>query len=133
MHCLTSRPGRNIPFNRTHGFANGPVKAVADARVEEPDGAAIAAQDTPTRAYHAGQAPLGSTIGFNIGKWWRTVADAPRIWNGRLRNRQFGAAIKGNEDTDGWEASLDKKTASLADLDGSLAMFIWKMLPDGLD
>ena len=45
MHCLTSRPGRNIPFNRTHGFANGPVKAVADARVEEPDGAAIAAQE----------------------------------------------------------------------------------------
>ena len=64
---------------------------------------------------------------------WRTVTDAPTIWRSRLRNRQFGAAIKGNENTDGWEASLDKKTASLADLDGSRAMFIWKMLPDGLN
>jgi len=93
MRCLTSRPGRNIPFNRTHGFANGPVKAVADARVEEPDGAAIVARGTPPRAHHAGQAPLGSK---QVADRHRCADDLeestskPAIRSSDQRKREYG-------------------------------------------
>ncbi|UNI20888.1 hypothetical protein JDV02_006937 [Purpureocillium takamizusanense] len=109
-------------------------EAAGHAGVDAAESAATTSpQETPTK----GSARRESSLAFKTGQLLRAVADTPSVWSERLRGRrQSGAKTHHHGDDDAErqapQASPDKRAASLADLEESWAMYIWRMLPDGL-